>query len=241
MGILFRFKEKNMDWKSYSSQITLSETKYNEGLKEYFLKIYNYMIGGLILTALTGFVVHTNEMLKEIVYSMGVIISLAPIVMVFAIALKIEKMNNTQLQMCFWTFCTLMGLSTSIIADIYTGSSITRVFLITAAMYASISIYGYSTKKDLSSIGSFMFMGLVGIIIASIVNIFLHSSALEFALSILSVIVFAGLTAFETQKIKQTYLAKEHNEKLAIMSALNLYMNFINMFMSLLRLFGERK
>merc|ERR1711959_675866 len=125
---------------------------YDEGLKEYFLKIYNYMVGGLILTALTGFVVHTNEMLKETVYSMGVIISLAPIVMVFAIALKIEKMNNTQLQMCFWTFCTLMGLSTSIIADIYTSSSITRVFLITASMYGAISIYGYSTKKDLSSI-----------------------------------------------------------------------------------------
>ena len=153
-------------------------------------------------------------------------------------------MSVAAAQMTFWVFAAIMGLSLSSIFLVYTAESITRVFFITAAAFGALSLWGYTTKKDLSGWGSFLFMGLIGVIIASIVNIFLASSALQFAVSVIGVLVFAGLTAYDTQRIKEMYYAGDSAEaagKKAIMGALSLYLNFINMFIMLLQLFGNRE
>ena len=168
---------------------------------------------------------------------------LAPIGMVFFFAAKLHSMASSTAQVVFWIYAALMGLSLSSIFLVYTGESITRVFFIAAGMFAGTSLYGYTTKKDLTGMGSFLFMGLIGILIASVVNIFLASSAMQFAISVIGVLVFAGLTAYDTQSIKNEYRESDDGEtqaKKSIHGALRLYLDFINLFIMLLSLFGNR-
>ena len=172
------------------------------------------------------------------------IVMLAPLGVVFYISFGIRKMSAAKAQGAFWIFAALMGASLSSIFLVYTGASITRVFFITAGTFGAMSIYGYTTKRDLTRLGSFLMMGLIGIIIASIVNIFMKSSMMYFVISIIGVLIFVGLTAYDTQKIKNMYLVSDTGEvmgKKAVMGALTLYLDFINLFLMLLRLFGQRR
>ena len=169
---------------------------------------------------------------------------LAPLGMVFFLSARLNKMSVSGAQMAFWIFAGLMGLSLSSIFLVYTGASLTRVFFISAAAFGGLSLYGYTTKKDISGWGSFLIMGLIGIIIASVVNIFLASSALQFAVSVIGVLVFAGLTAYDTQQIKEMYYEGDSTAvagRKAIGGALRLYLDFINLFLMLLSLFGSRE
>jgi uncharacterized protein len=222
----------------------------DEGLRSYMLQVYNYMAIGLAVTGLvalgTATLATTNQAFAQAMYGSPLqwIIIFAPLAMVFLISARINKMSLGGAQISFWVFAALMGLSLSSIFLVYTGASIARVFFITAAAFGALSLYGYTTKKDLSGWGSFLFMGLIGIILASIVNIFLASTALQFAVSVIGVLVFAGLTAYDTQQIKEMYNVNDDGTlsgRKAIMGALRLYLDFINMFMMLLSLFGNRQ
>ncbi len=231
----------------------------DEGLRSYMLKVYNYMSTGVLLTGIValltfkmsvitsadGSIVALTE-IGNAVYLSGLkwIIMLAPLGIVFYMSFGINKMSATKAQSVFWIFAALMGLSLSWILLVYTGVSVARVFFITSATFGTMSIYGYTTKRDLTKLGSFLMMGLIGIIIASLVNIFLKSSMMHFVISILGVLIFVGLTAYDTQKIKNMYTSTDTGElmgKKAVMGALTLYLDFINLFIMLLRLFGQRR
>ena len=180
------------------------------------------------------------------IYNSGLawVVMLAPLGVVLYMSFGINKMSASKAQTVFWIFAALMGISLSSIFVVYTETSITRVFFITAGTFGAMSIYGYTTKRDLTKLGSFLIMGLIGIIIASLVNIFLKSSMMYFVISILGVLIFVGLTAYDTQKIKNMYAASDTGEimgKKAVMGALTLYLDFINLFIMLLRLFGQRR
>ena len=212
------------------------------------------MAGGLAVTALAAYVC-LNTSLINLFFSvnsygqasmsaLGWIILFAPLVMVFAFSWVLHRGTTQQIQLVFWAFSAVMGLSLTPTLLAYTGASVARIFLITAAMFGSMSLYGYTTKKDLTSMGSFMIMGVWGIVIASIVNIFLKSPGLSYAISILAVIAFTALTAYDTQKIRQIYMSYDDGDTItrkAIAGALELYLDFINMFLALLRLFGDRR
>ncbi len=172
------------------------------------------------------------------------VVIFAPLAMVFFLSLRIENMSVGTAQGLFWLFSALMGASISSIFLVYAGESIARVFFITAAAFGALSLWGYTTKKDISGWGSFLFMGLIGIILASLVNLFIGSTALQFAVSVIGVLVFAGLTAYDTQQIKEMYSVQDDGTvagKKAVMGALRLYLDFINLFMMLLQLFGDRR
>ena len=225
---------------------TKSEAQVDIGLREYMLKVYNYMATGLGLTGLTAYFVSINQTLVNAIFGTPLywIVALAPLGFVFYLSARMHRISFSKAQVLFWLFSGVMGLSMASIFLIYTPVSIARVFFITAATFAGMSLYGYTTKKDLSGWGSFLFMGLIGIIIASIVNIFLKSPMLYYVISCIGVLVFVGLTAYDTQKIKEMYHASDHPEisgKKAIMGALKLYLDFINLFIMLLHLFGQRR
>ena len=231
----------------------------DEGLRAYMLKVYNYMATGILLTGIIALLtfkmsVVTNDsgaivgltQIGNALYLSGLkwVVMLAPLGVVFYMSFGIKKMSASKAQTTFWVFASLMGLSLSSILLIYTGLSVTRVFFICSATFGAMSIYGYTTKRDLTKLGSFLMMGLIGIIIASVVNIFLKSSMMYFVISILGVLIFVGLTAYDTQKIKNMYYVSDSGEiagKKAIMGALTLYLDFINLFIMLLRLFGQRR
>ena len=238
------------------------------------LKIYNYMSIGLAITGLAALGVYMlavtgdasqavqnasgasialarGQYLTQFGYAMFVsplkwVFMLAPLVMVFAISFGINRLKPATAQMLFWVFAALMGVSMSSIFLVYTHTSIVRVFFITAASFGALSLYGYTTKRDMTGMGSFLMMGLFGIIIASLVNIFVASSMLQFVISIIGVLVFAGLTAWDTQRLKNDYIygyasqGGDVAERAAITGALSLYLNFINLFTLLLRLLGQR-
>ena len=231
----------------------------DEGLRAYMLKVYNYMATGILLT---GIIALISFKLSAVTDSNGAIVSLtsfgntiffsgwkwlvmlAPLGIVFYMSFGINKMSASKAQTVFWIFAALMGLSLSWILMVYTSTSIARVFFITSATFGAMSIYGYTTKRDLTKFGSFLMMGLIGIIIASLVNIFLKSTMMYFVISILGVLIFVGLTAYDTQKIKNMYAVSDTGEvmgKKAVMGALTLYLDFINLFIMLLRLFGQRR
>lgn len=236
------------------------------GLRAYMLKIYNYMAIGLAITGLAALGVYMaavttdagaaagrvgNAMLTSFGVAMFVsplkwLFILAPLVMVFVISFGIQRLKPATAQMLFWAFSALMGLSLSSIFLVYTHTSIVRVFFITAASFGALSLYGYTTKRDMSGMGSFLMMGLFGIIIASLVNLFIASSALQFVVSVIGVLVFAGLTAWDTQRLKNEYIygyagyGGDVAERAAITGALSLYLNFINLFTLLLQLLGQR-
>ena len=223
----------------------------DEGLRSYMLKIYNYMAGGLAVTGLIAYWISQTPSVLRLFFTqtgysaLGWLALFAPLILVFAFGWVASRGTLKQTQAMFWGFSALMAVSLTPIFLIYTGASIARVFLITAASFGGLSIYGYTTKKDLTAWGRFLVMGVIGLIIASIVNIFMKSSGLYYALSYLTVFIFAGLTAYDTQKLKSLYFAGAYNEefveRVAISGALSLYLDFINMFMALLRLIGDRR
>ncbi len=217
----------------------------DEGLREYMLRVYNYMASALALIGIVAYGVANTPALREVIFGTALVwvVMLAPLGVVMFLSARIHKMSAGGAQTAFWVFAVLMGASLASIFLIYTGTSIARVFFITASVFGAMSLYGYTTKRDLTGWGSFFFMGLIGIIIAMVVNIFLQSSALEFAISVIGVLVFVGLTAYDTQKIKEMYAASDSTSvatKKSIMGALRLYLDFINLFLMLLRLFGSR-
>ena len=225
---------------------TKSQAQVDVGLREYMLKVYNYMATGLGLTGLTAYFVAITPSLLNAIYGTPFywIVALAPLGFVFYLSARLHKISFSKAQTMFWLFSGVMGLSMAYIFVAFTGASIARVFFITSGTFAGMSLYGYTTKKDLSGWGSFLFMGLIGIIIASIVNIFLKSPMLYYVISCIGVLVFVGLTAYDTQRIKEMYYATDTAEisgKKAIMGALKLYLDFINLFIMLLHLFGQRR
>ena len=242
------------------SKVTSTETHViDEGLRAYMLKVYNYMASGILITGFISLILFKLSVtispdgsiagltsLGNALYNSALmwVVMLAPLGVVFYMSFGIKKMSATKAQGTFWVFAALMGASLSSIFLIYTGASITRVFFITSGTFGAMSIYGYTTKKDLTKLGSFLMMGLFGIIIASIVNLFMKSTMMYYVISILGVLIFVGLTAYDTQKIKNMYLVNDSGEvmgKKAVMGALTLYLDFINLFIMLLRLFGQRR
>ena len=248
-----------LDFNQRSFTKTVDQAAIDEGLRAYMLKVYNYMTIGLMLT---GFIAYffgkasivTNDMGQIIgVTQIGAmlfgsplkwVVMLAPLGFVFYLSARISKMSVSTAQITFWLFASIMGLSLASVFIEFTQTSIARVFFITAGTFGAMSLYGYTTKRDLTKLGSFLMMGLIGIIIASIVNIFMKSSMMYFVISILGVLIFVGLTAYDTQKIKNMYAVSDTGEvmgKKAVMGALTLYLDFINLFIMLLRLFGQRR
>ncbi len=233
------------------SAVSSGQQSIDVGLRSYMQKVYNYMTGGLLVTALTVYLllntylinlfITVNEGMLSLTV-LGWISLIAPLVVIFLFQNAVYSKSLATVQTIFWIYSALMGLSLAPIMILYTGESIARVFLITASTFGIMSIYGYTTKRDLSTLGSFLMMGLLGIIIASIVNIFWASTSLYFAISVLAVLIFVGLTAYDTQKITQMYRQdEEESSRIAIAGALNLYLDFINLFLYLLRFLGNRK
>ncbi|ALJ35014.1 Bax inhibitor-1/YccA family protein [Azospirillum brasilense] len=219
---------------------------FDEGLRKHMLRVYNFMMLGLGVTGLVALFVASTPALYVPIFTTPLkwVVMLAPLAFIMVLSFRFHAMSASALQGLFWAFCAVMGVSMASIFLVFTGASVARVFFITAAMFAAMSLWGYTTKADLSKMGSFLMMGLIGIVIASLVNIFIGSSALQFAVSVLGVVIFTGLTAYDTQRIKEEYAegyGHEANTKLAVMGALSLYLNFINLFQMLLQLMGNRE
>lgn len=246
----------------YAAATTVSRSgaTVDEGLRAYMLRVYNYMAGGVALSGIAAYVTFLMAVAQTkangglILTSFGqalylsplkYVVMFAPLAFVLLLSFRVYKMSLGATQLAFWAFAAVMGVSLSSIFVIFKMGSITQVFFVTAAAFAALSLYGYTTKRDLSGFGSFLIMGVFGIIIAGIVNLFLQSSALQFAISSIAVLVFAGLTAYDTQQIKDNYYAiggaAAEVGKAAVMGALNLYLDFINIFVSLLQLLGDRE
>jgi uncharacterized protein len=239
----------------------------DEGLRAYMIRVYNYMGIGLVLTGAVAYAFYMMAVttdpsqavakmqnglmltaLGKAIYASWLrwVIAFAPLIIVFVFAARVNRMSSSTAQGVFWLFAALMGLSLSSIFVVYTGASISRIFFITAATFGAVSIYGYTTKRDLTQLGSFLIMGVIGLVIASIVNAFLGSTGLQFAISVLAVLIFTGLTAYDTQQLKDNYYSnaqggEETLGRSAIMGALSLYLDFINIFIALLQLFGDRR
>ncbi|ODA66219.1 Inner membrane protein YbhL [Methyloligella halotolerans] len=229
----------------------------DQGLRSYMLSVYNYMASGVALTGVVAYVIYAMSVVEtgaglqltdfgNIMFNSAFkwVVIFAPLAMVFVLSMGIQKMSLGAAQAAFWGFAALMGASLASIFLVYAGESIARVFFITAASFGALSLWGYTTSRDLSGWGSFLFMGLIGIILASLVNLFLGSTALQFAISVIGVLIFAGLTAYDTQQIKEMYYEGDSTAvagRKAIMGALRLYLDFINLFMMLLSLFGDRR
>lgn len=226
----------------------------DQGLRSFMINVYNYMLVGLGLTGLMAYLGASTPALQEILFTMtpnGLapsgftwLLFFAQLGMVFFLSFRIHVLKPATAQMIFWGYAALMGLSLSSIFLVYTGTSLFRVFMITAASFGALSLYGYTTKRDLMGMGSFFMMALFGLIISSLVNMWLKSTAFEFAISVIGVFLFAGLTAYDTQRLKAIYFEGDDSDiasKKAIMGALALYLDFVNMFLMLLRLLGDRK
>ena len=231
----------------------------DEGLRKHMLRVYNYMGSGLLVTGLVAWAMFSMAFVTQDGNVVGVtalgaaiygsplkwLIMLAPLGFILALSMGVNKFSFGTLQVLFWAFAAIMGVSMGTIFANFTAGSIARVFFITASLFAVMSLWGYTTKRDLTGMGHFLMMGLIGIIIAMVVNIFVGSSAIQFAVSVLGVLIFTGLTAYDTQRIRNDFLEyRAHGAavgKLAIMGAVTLYLDFVNMFMMLLHLFGNRE
>lgn len=229
------------------------------GLRSYMISVYNYMAAGIGLTGVVAWFVYTNGVITDAAGKITgltplgrmvftgytpIVLMLVTLGLVFFLSFRVDRLQPTTAFSLFGLYSALMGVSLSSIFLAYTGVSITRVFFISAATFGAMSLYGYTTQRDLSGMGSFLFMGLIGIIIASLVNLFLASSALQFAISVIGVLVFVGLTAYDTQQIKEMYDANDDGTvsgRKAIMGALRLYLDFLNLFIMLLQLVGDRR
>ena len=217
------------------------------GLRSYMLKVYNYMASGVLLTGIVALLFANSGMAAQVFQGGGLlpwVIILSPLAIVIAMSFGQNRMQTSTLQLLFWSFATLMGLSMSTIFLIYTGTSIAQTFFAVSAAFLGLSLWGYTTKKDLSGFGTFLIMGVVGLLVAMLINIFLQSSAMAMAISAIGVLLFAGLTAYDTQRIKSMYAYVAGTDmmgKTAIMGALSLYLDFINMFQFLLSFMGDRR
>lgn len=248
------------DYRAYSTQSATTAAILDAGLRAYMLRVYNWMASGLLLTGIVAYAIaHTSAMdafypamrlaSGRIVHSptpLAYLAMFAPLAFVLVLSFGVNRLSATAAQGIYWAFCATMGASMTNIFLIYTGTSVMQVFFVTAGTFAATSIYGYTTKSDLTRMGSFLMMGLFGIIIAGLVNMFLQSSALQFVMSIVGVVVFTGLTAYDTQRIKADYMqyayamGTDEAGKRSVFDALSLYLNFINLFMLLLQLLGNR-
>ena len=217
------------------------------GLRSYMLKVYNYMASGVLLTGIVAMLFANSGMAAQVFQGGGLlpwVIILSPLAIVFAMSFGANRMQTGTLQILFWAFAGLMGLSMSTIFLVYTGTSIAQTFFAVTAAFLGLSLYGYTTKRDLSGLGTFLIMGVVGLLVAMVINIFLQSSAMAMAISAIGVLIFAGLTAYDTQKIKSIYYHVAGTDmmgKTAILGALSLYLDFINMFQFLLAFMGNRE
>ena len=247
-----------LDFNQRSYTKSVDQAAIDEGLRAYMLKVYNYMTTGLVLTGFIAYFFGKASVeaylpqgvvltpLGNTLFNSGLawVIMLAPLGFVFYLSARINKMSSSSAQITFWIFSSVMGLSMASIFIQFTGESIARVFFITAGTFGAMSLYGYTTKRDLTKLGGFLFMGLIGVIIASVVNIFFQSGLMAFLISVIGVLVFVGLTAYDTQNIKNMYYSDDSIEigsKKALMGALKLYLDFINLFILLLQLFGQRR
>jgi hypothetical protein len=227
------------------------------GLRAYMIRVYNYMAAGVALTGVVAWLTFSAAVTDvggalqltqfgHLIFQSPLmwVLVLAPLGMVFFMSYRINRLSVSAALTMFFVYAGLLGLSLASIFLVYTGASITRVFFISAATFGAMSLYGYTTQRDLTGVGSFMFMGLIGIVIAMLVNVFLHSSGLDWAISVLGVLIFVGLTAYDTQRIKEMYSPMDDGTvagRKAVMGALSLYLDFINLFLMLLRLFGDRR
>ena len=230
----------------YGSPSQAQATSIDAGLRQYMLGVYNYMASGLALTGIVALAVSSSPELMAAIFGTPLkwVVMLAPLGLVFFLGARLNEMQATTAKTLFWVYAALMGASLSSIFMVYTGGSITRVFFITSAAFGGLSLYGYTTKRDLSAFGAFLVMGLFGLIIAGLVNMFLQSSALAFVMSVAGVLVFAGLTAWDTQQIRDMYWQGDAGDvaaKKSVMGALMLYMDFVNLFLLLLQFFGVRR
>jgi FtsH-binding integral membrane protein len=223
----------------------LRQPVIDAGLRRYMLSVYNYMAVGLGLTGVVAFIAAASGFYQQIAGTpLMWLVMLAPLAAVLFLTFRMDRMSFATAQTVFWVYAALMGLSLAGILLVYTGASVARVFFISAGTFAAMSLYGYSTGRDLARFGSFLFMGLIGIVLASVVNIFVASSTLHFVISVIGVLLFTGLTAYDTQRIKEIYVSGRGGAemaKLALMGALTLYLDFINLFVMLLQLTGERR
>ncbi|GKY87279.1 Bax inhibitor-1/YccA family protein [Sinisalibacter aestuarii] len=243
------------DLKTMRTAAGARTAQIDEGLRAHMNKVYGTMSVGLLMTALVAWAFGSSPALMSILYNLdtgspnilGWIVMFLPLIMVFAFGAAINRLSAAGAQLYFYVYAAIMGLSLSWIFMAFTGISIAQTFLVTAIAFAGLSLYGYTTKRDISGWGAFLIMGLIGIIVASIVNIFLGSPALHFAISVIGVLIFAGLTAYDTQKLKNDYIQHAHAmdgewlAKSAILGALNLYLDFVNLFMFLLQFLGNRE
>jgi uncharacterized protein len=218
---------------------------FDAGLRAHMIRVFNYMAGGLAITGLIAFIV-ANTALAGIVFGTPLkwVAIFAPLVFVIYLNAKMQSISASKAQTLFWLFCGTMGLSIAALFMVFTGASVARAFFITAASFGAMSLWGYTTKADLTGFGAFLLMGLIGLMIAMVVNIFMASTMLQWVVSVLGVLIFTGLTAYDVQRIKQTYAVgwgAEANNKMAVMGALGLYLNFINAFQFILSLTGDRR
>lgn len=237
------------------TNVGLGKKTYDEGLRQYMLKVYNFMAVALAITGLAAMLTLSLEPVRDLMFTtqygryvghtgFGMLVAFAPVGIAMYFFWGYGSMNLEKAQTLMWVYSILTGMSLSSLGFLYTGESIARTFFITSSLFAAMSIYGYSTKKDLTSMGSLLLMGVIGILIASLVNIFIASAAIHFAVSVVGVIVFTGMVAWDTQRIKHMYYSVgggEMGQKMALMAAFNLYLNFINLFLYIIRFTGERK
>jgi len=239
---------------------TTDAAALDAGLRAYMLRVYNWMASGLLVTAIVSYVI-ANTSLSELFFNvvrtprglatqptmLGLVAMFAPLAFVLVLSFGVNRMSKTSVQALFWVFCATMGASMANIFVVYVGASVASTFAVTASMFAAVSLYGYTTKTDLTKMGSFMMMGLIGIIIAGVVNMFLGSGPLALAISVIGVVVFVGLTAYDTQRIKADYIEYAYAEgtdgaaKRSVFDALGLYLNFINLFQLMLQFMGVRR
>jgi uncharacterized protein len=231
---------------AFAARAGLRGAAYDAGLRSYMLSVYNYMVSGVLLTAIVALGFVLSGAAAQVFVAGGIlkwVITFAPLGIIFAMSFGQARMSTATLQALFWGFAIAMGLSLSTIFLVYSPLSIAQAFFATAAGFAGLSLWGYTTKKDLSAMGTFLIMGLVGLIVASLINLFVQSGPFSLVISAVGVLIFAGLTAYDTQRIKALYAevaGSEYEGRAVIMSALNLYLDFINMFLYILRLFGSR-
>jgi len=224
---------------------TTADVAIDSGLRAHFLRIYNYMASAVLLSGIVAYLIVSSKPLTQLILFTPLrwVFMLAPLAFVLVLAWCFERMSKTAVQALFWAYATCIGVSFATILYVYTGASVARAFFMAAGLFAALSLYGYTTKADLSKLGTLLMVGMIAVFLASIVNIFLGSSALQFAVSIVGLLVFLGLTAWDTQRIKDTYgeyAGTEMEGKIAVMDALGLYINFVAIFQFLISLFGQR-
>ncbi|MDF1721028.1 MAG: Bax inhibitor-1/YccA family protein [Minwuia sp.] len=237
----------NADQRYASTASGVDAAALDQGLRKYMLGVYNYMASGLLVSGVVALLVSSSPSLMQAIFGSGLafVVMLAPLGILLVMSFAQNKISTPVMQGLYWLMVAMFGVSLSTVFIAYTDASVVRVFLITSASFAGLSLFGYTTKKSLSGMGSFLMMGLIGLIIAMVVNMFLESSMMQLVISMVGVLIFAGLTAFDTQRIKSTYIQHRMEGDVAVrsavMDAVALYLNFINMFMMLMHLLGDRE